>query len=658
MASLIALKKKFSFLHFSSTTRSLPLFPLPFICFELFIVPLYSDDLAVILIPKSFQQSDHQPTTFLNQATTLRFRTIAVILLTRLHFTQMGSDRKMPTDPDFLSLVETNRFEQSKTDPTSTKANARLAERKKAFWHEMICLRLASPLSDENDGGLPGAMETWNIPRFRLTEDFLHETVNRSRPSSSPMLLVSHIHCPTSNAVILPSDLQAQSKPSTVYDIVVRCAIQVEKGGVLASSRGDSYYKGDLLFLIKNVPGLSKSEKYEVVTGDIHRWLINGAVTRLETIQIHLTKVQNLRKALQRLEKDIKNIHETQMYNEHGRAITGSPLKEARNAKFKYLQKEQQGVEGLLEKAVQSYEATRAHHFAACSLLVVEHSDKSATGKLSFSVKISGKKKEFYTKLISDKTDWNLVPMYATGDRATRLKSKKKSKEIAVFTTIAEADRAEHWVDVGAASIEILPDGFGVHEAFHAFDPFTTDVRGDSNVTKSYHRVFHGFFQDGQYQKGTLHSDACIFSGTFLSNEPHEGKMKYSDGIVLDGSFLSRQVFQSRTTHSVESLNDEEEESPLGPNPYLRGLPDGNAMRIQFKDGASYEGEMCHGRVSGQGVYRYPSSAPEKQNPHPLSEIQGSYCDGTLQNNSGAEGQGGSNFPRSLYIGGERLWGP
>ena len=108
------------------------------------------------------------------------------------------------------------------------------------------------------------------------------------------MLLVSHIHDRKTNSVILPKDLQAQSQSSVVYDVIIRSAVQLEQGGVL-SKTGDSYYKGDLIFLIQNVV-LRKSERYEVVPGDIHRWLANGAITGVETIQIHASKVGNCSK--------------------------------------------------------------------------------------------------------------------------------------------------------------------------------------------------------------------------------------------------------------------------------------------------------------------------------------------------------------------------
>ena len=120
--------------------------------------------------------------------------------------------------------------------------------------------------------------------------------------------------------------------------------------------------------------------------------------------------------------------------------------------------------------------------------------------------------------------------------------------------------------------------------------------------------------------------------------------MKYADGTVLTGDFALCG-----------------EDSPLGPNPYRRGLPSGH-VSIQWKDHSSCEGEMRDGAITGRGVYRYPQgsgkSSKKKQESISFAEMRGEFVDGTLQNNDGAEGEGGSNLRRSLLFGGERLWGP
>ncbi|KAL9189891.1 hypothetical protein ACHAXT_009566 [Thalassiosira profunda] len=548
----------------------------------------------------------------------------------------------MAADPDFLSLVEKDRLKPQK-GIASAKAKRRETEKKHAFLNENVCLRLVSPpvTSERGNDAPSGTATTWNIPRFRLTETFLQEVVNRGRVESSPTLVVSHLQEQTTKTVILPKDLNLCRSSPTIYDVHTNLAVGVSKGGVLASA-GDSFYTGDVIFHIGNIPALSTSEQYAVVPDDVHRYLIEGAISGIEEIQIQTTSVEKLRKTLAQLEKDSSSVHSSPIYNEGGRALVGSPLKEAREAKASFLDEEKKRTEARLKKAVAALEAERARHFSACSLRITERSEKDQNGKdgkVSFAVKVMGKKKEkeHYTTLIAEKSDdWSLVPFYATGDVETMGKSKHNSSKGGIVMSIGEADQVAHFVDVGRVSIEMLADGFGVLEC----------VSSETEGARSQHRVFHGHFCEGQYHHGTLHTDAGVFTGTFQSNEPCKGKLKYADGTVLTGDFALCG-----------------EDSPLGPNPYRRGLPSGHSS-IQWKDGSSYEGEMRDGTITGRGVYRYPQSktsgksSKKKQESTSFAEMRGDFVNGTLRNNGGAEGERGSNLRRSLLFGGERLWGP
>ncbi|KAL3781390.1 hypothetical protein ACHAW5_010286 [Stephanodiscus triporus] len=534
-------------------------------------------------------------------------------------------------EPDFLALVETNRFQPAATTgATSTNAHAQLQQQRKAYWKELITLRLAPP----------AVCTVLNIPRFRLTENLLREVVNRG---SSRMLLVSHLR-DANKTVISPTtkDLQTQCQKSpVVYDVIVHFAGGVERGGVL-SGVGDSYYRGDMIYLIKNLPKFSKSEKYAVSTKDVHQWLINGAIDEIESVRMLSANVSTMQQTLQQLEIDINSIHLKPIYNEQGRAIVGSQLHDAREVRFKSLQDEKKQSQRRLLEAEQSLESERARHFSACPLLISQRGLDAATGNVSFSVNLlaEGKTRDYYSDLISKKTDFWSAPMYATLDMMADCKQKSNMPIKNVGTT----DRTEHLVDVGSVSVIMLPDGFGVHEAF-----VTSAKHDEDGGARSHHRIFHGHLRDGAYHEGTLHSDSGVYSGAFRSNEPcGQGKMKYIDAIILTGGF---------------ALSIAEDDSPLGPNPYLRGSPHGD-VKIQYRCGASYEGEMRLGRVTGNGIYRYPSDEVIKENKRndlmmSFVEIKGQYVDGMLQNHDNDnKGRGPSNLLMSFMFGGKRFWGP
>ena len=288
----------------------------------------------------------------------------------------------MTADPNFISLVDTNRFQSTTTNNiTSPKAQARLKQQQKNYSNEIISLRLVPPPSASSLQ--KNNMSEWNIPRFRLTESFLSEVVNRGRPSSSPKLIVSHLVDAKSKTVILPSqDMQSQCRSyPVVYDVIVHVAGGLKQGGVLLSSSiaGESLYKGDLIFHITNVPKLSKSEQFAVLSSDVHRWLIHGAISSVDEIRIATNKVDSLKQTLEQLHKTLANIHVSPIYNDNGRAIVGSPLKVAREFKMKSLQDEIEQTKKSLVEAEQSLEAANEHHFEACTLTITEYPDESET---------------------------------------------------------------------------------------------------------------------------------------------------------------------------------------------------------------------------------------------------------------------------------------
>ena len=318
----------------------------------------------------------------------------------------------------------------------------------------------------------------------------------------------------------------------------------------------------------------------------------------------------------------------------------------------------------------------REIHYIACPLLITQCDEcDTPTGKLSFTVKLEGKKRDFYADLISSKTDWcSSLPLYATEKlmeyKSPTQQNNKSTKE--VITVIDKVDLAEHAVDVGAVSIIMLPDGFSVHEALIITNSGTGNNDVDGLTTRSHHHLFHGNLHEGSYLDGTLRTDCGVYTGTFQSNQPSgSGRMKYADGTVLVGDFV---VFPSQPPSS----------STTGfiPNPYLRGLPHGENVTIQFKDDiTSYLGEMYQGRITGSGTYRYyPSNDYDRRlaqevvvvdntnsnkkkmcDPNSLVIIKGLFYDGMFQpNDNDNEGYMGHKllFQQSFMFGGKRLWGP
>lgn len=489
------------------------------------------------------------------------------------------------SDPDFLSQFESN---------VSTRVQSQQYEKRNDFWNEPICLRLMPPALTSSNSQTINIKVTWTVPRFRLTESFLQEAVKRE---SSATHLLSHLFDSTTQSVILPSeDMQSQCRTSVIYDVIVTIADRIQHGGVL-SRTGDSYYSGDMIFHIENVPKLSVSEQYEVLIEDIHRWLINGAICGDESVESHSMKIKTLKKTVKQLEKDMNNIHAVTIYTENGKAMVGSPLREAREAKVNQLQEIMQITKQHIIDTEQALISERAKHFSACELEITQlgscSSEATTKNTMSFVVKLvcKEKKKDYYTNLICNKTNWSSETMYATGDRPSKTKSTKSNDG---ELTDGETLREERCVDVDKIRVVMLPNGFGVHEVYIEGNSIASSSVSNSEygIIRSHHRLYHGHFHDGDYREGTLHTDCGVYTGTFQSNAPYNGTMKYSDKVVVTGEY---------------ALTPEVDDSPLGSNPYRRGLLHNGNVKVQYKDGATYEGEMQHGVITGTGVYKHPN---------------------------------------------------
>ena len=366
------------------------------------------------------------------------------------------------SDPDFIHLIESKRFQTSGI--SSPKNQARLKEQQKAYSNELISLRLLTldNTNDNNTSSPSKSSTTWNIPRFRLSQTFLTETVNRGRNDTLPKLHVTHLIDSKSKEVILPSnDMRVQCRSSPViYDVVTQLAGGIKNGGVLARS-GDSYYNGDLLFLITNVPKQSSSGLFDVQPSDVHRWLVECATSSVEKIMIANDKIQGLTETLQQLEKTLANVHRAPIYNDKtGRAITGEALQVARENKRTSLLEETEQTKNNLANAEQALNELRLKHLRRMELSITRRTDNTSnkSNKISFSVKLHGKKKEYYTSLVTNQKVWSL-PLYATGssDLGTSNSSSKDDTSELTLLDITASDQAQHFVDTGSVSIIVLP---------------------------------------------------------------------------------------------------------------------------------------------------------------------------------------------------------
>lgn len=523
-------------------------------------------------------------------------------------------------DPDFLprAVDNSNRFESAKYDVDSYNYETRLLEKKKAFWAETIHLKL---VHQTNDGQRQAHQDaptttTWKIPRFRLTREMLEDACNRANiafakdkvepaPSQESKLvlsdkvfdkgqkiiplMLSHLHHPETNTVILPDQMQSQCKPSMKYLIVVRAAGSITSGGVLSGSSlrrtrlqqqlgnnhagVQTHYDGSLCFVLHNVPRTSQNKQFMVTSNDIRRWLVEGCTKDDHSMTVPNKRLADLKQALEKLERERRSL-----------VAMESPLH--------LIEEEIDSIQADIEEAQYDINEARDTHFENCILSISRLPSKTKDETFtSWKVAVRGRNKEKYQRLIEKNRKWCLVPLYAFGEpeEETKRKSKPKQKNDDDFvSSVSKSDQANHFVDVGRVQIEKLPDGFGVYESYKAVS-ISSSADGD---VEGHHRLYHGHFKEGEMNgNGSLYTDEGIYSGDFKAGERvGYGTMEYSDNITLTGDFaLSGGEVRGNCSRV---------------NPYSKGLPHGH-VHITFENGDEYEGEMNIGNLSGRGTYRY-----------------------------------------------------
>ena len=531
----------------------------------------------------------------------------------------------MNGDPDFIHIINNNRFRKNESNISSQKTSIR------AYMNDNITLRFED-----------GSQST--VPRFRLDKEFIQSAVNRmtakkaaSKPkevfkshlfskdtakkqsSRPPAMIFSHLHHRESNTIIMSDDTELKTKCSAnfTYDVVAMPAIAINDGGVLslgvsrssrclpmestASYHTETHYDGDVLFIVHDVPLSTQNGAYEVTEIDVKIWIVSGAIASLQEIDVLTKKIKSLKEKLMQIQQELASLPPVSMSGGKGRVSIGSSTNNIRDKKAKVLQIEKERCSSLLQTAMNSLETLYSQHMEDCKLSVEK---RTRDGTLfdnkccDWAILVDGNKKAMYTSLIEKNKNWSIVPMYAFGTKGSKAPSS---------LPIPEEDQSHHFVDIRGVTITKLPHGFGIFESYEEFD------RGNS---RSRHRLYHGQFHEGEFSEGSLYTEAGIFSGKFDKGYPIEGTMQYADGVEISGKF------------AVEDVQD-------------------GFQVIRFPDKATYEGEMKQGRITGKGTYKDAGL-----------ELSGEFKDRVLQVDGGEEGHGYSNLHLSLMYGGERLWGP
>lgn len=229
-----------------------------------------------------------------------------------------------------------------------------------------------------------------------------------------------------------------------------------------------------------------------------------------------------------------------------------------------------------------------------------------------------------------EKSDWNYVCLVQTRpEPRAYLEDDQIANEI-----ISSKDLAKE-INMRSVRLRRMRHGAGDY-----LQPQQTSILGSdvdkpklSPLDEGFHISSIGALYTGQWRLGEKHgrgkefSNTGVYDGEFESNTRQgSGKMTYGKGDSVMGSFerpLARRVMASGSKFQGRPYPC----SLLNGSAFREGVEHGDHTRIVFADGATYEGEMRDGRITGHGRYTSSTGVVE----------EGMFVDGLLQGDGGTK---------------------
>jgi hypothetical protein len=470
------------------------------------------------------------------------------------------------TDVDLIDSVQNNTIKKL-TQRDTINIQIQSEKRKKEFFHETIHIKLKyndSSKKDANEIGEDNVKEKeWRIQRFRLTNQFLQQSVDRLLFSTNESgAIIAYLKESETGEIIIPDDMQRLCRASTsnsYYDAFL--SLPNKTKDVLKSNY--NAYRGQMKFMLHNVPLYSQNSIHEIKSEHVHNWIIDGILREEPGVQKNENEIKGIKNKLELIIKRMRRIADEPMLNERGQYLTGKKAEMEREEKFMLLQSEKEALHIQYDEALESFKNAKKKVVHKVCVSIVQHEDKT-TWEFMF----SGKDREHFDNIVVNKKNWNTSFMYT-------------DPEATLFSDGYSISDSEYLVDTGGILIERLEDGFG------CFHKRNTDSEKELKSYNSHVDSYHGTYRNGEKcGYGVLYTCAGIYGGEIKKDQP------FGNGVFVsnDGNILSGQFDIPMSTPDRQ------------PNRYTRSVPNGQ-NEIQFSDGAFYKGMMTNGEITGPGIY-------------------------------------------------------
>lgn len=297
--------------------------------------------------------------------------------------------------------------------------------------------------------------------------------------------------------VIIPNEMQKLCRSSTgatscLYELFLSLPNKTKDVMTRNKKSKVGYYRGQMKFMLRNVPTHSQNSMHEIKSNHVHNWITDGILREDPKVQQKENKYLGIKESLKNVARRMTRVPDEPMLDERRHTLTGRKALLKREEKYALLQGEKDKLILQHDEALDSLQEMKIKVADKISLSIVQHEDKS-----SWEFMFTGEHREYFDNIVVNKNNWNTSFMYAD----TRISSLSQDNDY------SDPD-SEYLVDTGAIVIGRLEDGFG---CFHKRDP---EVENNFKNHNSHVHVYHGTYRNGSKSGyGILHSSAGIYGG-------------------------------------------------------------------------------------------------------------------------------------------------
>ena len=461
-------------------------------------------------------------------------------------------------DVDLIGGVQNNTVDKL-VERDAIKNQIETEERKKKFFNETIHIKLKYGKNNNNE-----KTKEWRIKRFRLTNEFLQQSVDRILSLTDESgAIIAYLKESGTGEVVIPDEIQMSCRSNTStcsYDMFLT---QPNKTRDVLKSNNNGY-RGQMKFMLHNVPLQSQNSMHELKSDHVQNWIIDGVLCEDPAIREKENRIKVIKNNLDLTIRRMGRVADEPAVNERGHILTGKKAEKKREEKFVLLQKEKDMLYNQLDEVIIALKESKKEVVEKVNISIVQHIDDRTTWEFMF----TGEAREYFDDIVVTKNNWNTSFMYA-------------NSQISSFSNDYSIPDSEYLVDTGGVLIERLEDGFG------CFHKRNLDTMGEIRDHNSHVDIYHGTYRDGKKSGfGVLYRSAGIYGGEMKNDQPCDnGTLVTKDGDVLRGQFNPCTVTSDKR-----------------PNRYTRSLPN-RENEVQFSDGAFYKGSMKNGIITGNGIY-------------------------------------------------------